>query len=299
MPCLKKAPPEFTGLAAARRRALLRTGAALACLSALPAWAQADEAQPETSPEMGVETGAGMKAEMSVETGPDRPPAAPAAEMAGRADAGASAPESTENRPSDARQSESQESESALPESALPESPAQPASAATLAELRTRREADGSLLLTARVRFALAPALEQALLKGVPLHFMAEAVVLRSRWYWRDRRLAARQCYWRLAYLPLMRRWRVLISSQPLAGVEAPRSETTTARLFDTLDEALDAVQRVSHWRIMNAAHFEPGRRHTLRFHYLLQDEGLPRPLQAAERIEVQRDMDLTPEGAA
>ena len=236
---------------------------------------------------------------MEAETGPDRPPAAPAAEMAGRADAGASTPESTENRPSDAGQSESQESESALPESALPESPAQPASAATLAELRTRREADGSLLLTARVRFALAPALEQALLKGVPLHFMAEAVVLRSRWYWRDRRLAARQCYWRLAYLPLMRRWRVLISSQPLAGVEAPRSETTTARLFDTLDEALDAVQRVSHWRIMNAAHFEPGRRHTLRFHYLLQDEGLPRPLQAAERIEVQRDMDLTPEGAA
>lgn len=287
MPCLKKALPEFTGLAAARRRALLHAGAALACLSALPAWAQADEAQPETSPEMGVETG------------PDRPPAAPAAEMAGRADAGASTPESTENRPSDAGQSESQESESALPESALPESPAQPASAATLAELRTRREADGSLLLTARVRFALAPALEQALLKGVPLHFMAEAVVLRSRWYWRDRRLAARQCYWRLAYLPLMRRWRVLISSQPLAGVEAPRSETTTARLFDTLDEALDAVQRVSHWRIMNAAHFEPGRRHTLRFHYLLQDEGLPRPLQAAERIEVQRDMDLTPEGAA
>lgn len=290
MPCLKKALPEFTGLAAARRRALLRTGAALACLSALPAWAQADEAQPETSPETGVETGAGMEAE----TGPDRPPAAPAAEVAGRAEAGASTPESTENRPSDAGQSESREAESALPES-----PAQPASAATLAELRTRREADGSLLLTARVRFALAPALEQALLKGVPLHFMAEAVVLRSRWYWRDRRLAARQCYWRLAYLPLMRRWRVLISSQPLAGVEAPRSETTTARLFDTLDEALDAVQRVSHWRIMNAAHFEPGRRHTLRFHYLLQDEGLPRPLQAAERIEVQRDMDLTPEGAA
>ena len=207
MPCLKKALPEFTGLAAARRRALLRAGAALACLSALPAWAQADEAQPETSPEMGVETGAGMKAEMSVETGPDRPPAAPAAEVAGRAEAGTSTPESTENRPSDARQSESQESESALPESS-----AQPASAATLAELRTRREADGSLLLTARVRFALAPALEQALLKGVPLHFMAEAVVLRSRWYWRDRRLAARQCYWRLAYLPLMRRWRVLIS---------------------------------------------------------------------------------------
>ena len=290
MPCLKKALPEFTGLAAARRRALLRTGAALACLSALPAWAQADEAQPETSPEMGVETGAGMEAE----TGPDRPPATPAAEMAGRAEAGASTPESTENRPSDAGQSESREAESALPES-----PAQPASTATLAELRTRREADGSLLLTARVRFALAPALEQALLKGVPLHFMAEAVVLRSRWYWRDRRLAARQCYWRLAYLPLMRRWRVLISSQPLAGVEAPRSETTTARLFDTLDEALDAVQRVSHWRIMNAAHFEPGRRHTLRFHYLLQDEGLPRPLQAAERIEVQRDMDLTPEGVA
>ncbi len=299
MLCLKKALPEFTGLAAARRRALLRAGAALTCLSALPSWAQADEAQPETSPEMGVETGAGMEAEMSVEMGPDRPSAAPAAEMTGRADAGASAPESTENRPSDAGQSESQEAESQEAESALPESPAQPASAVTLAELRTRREADGSLLLTARVRFALAPALEQALLKGVPLHFMAEAVVLRSRWYWRDRRLAARQCYWRLAYLPLMRRWRVLISSQPLAGVEAPRSETTTARLFDTLDEALDAVQRVSHWRIMNAAHFEPGRRHTLRFRYLLQDEGLPRPLQAAERIEVQRDMDLTPEGAA
>lgn len=171
--------------------------------------------------------------------------------------------------------------------------------AASLAELRTLREADGGLLLTARVRFALAPALEQALLKGVPLHFMAEAVVLRSRWYWRDRRLAERRHYWRLAYLPLMRRWRVLASDAPLAGVSAPAPDAVASLWFDSLAQALEGVQRLHDWPVMAAAHFEPGRKHTLRFRYLLLGEELPRPLQDAERIEVQRDIDLTLERAA
>ena len=51
-----------------------------------------------------------------------------------------------------------------------------------LAQMATRRADDG-LELTFSTRFELSRAAEDALHKGVPLYFVAEATVLRSRWY--------------------------------------------------------------------------------------------------------------------
>ncbi len=67
---------------------------------------------------------------------------------------------------------------------------------------------DEGLHLSFTARFELPKTVEEALLKGVPLHFVAEATTYRSRWYWRDQRVAHAVRSWRLAYQPLTRRFR-------------------------------------------------------------------------------------------
>ena len=44
---------------------------------------------------------------------------------------------------------------------------------------------DAGLSLDFNIRVALPPVVEDALQRGVPMYFVAEARVLRSRWYWR------------------------------------------------------------------------------------------------------------------
>ncbi|RRD56383.1 DUF4390 domain-containing protein [Comamonadaceae bacterium OH2545_COT-014] len=178
--------------------------------------------------------------------------------------------------------------------------PAAAANAELLA-LRVEQDGDGGVYLSARVRFDLAPAIEQALLKGIPLHFMAEADILRTRRYWMNARVAAEQRYWRLAYQPLTRRWRVNASSEPL---DAPGRQASLAQTFDTLTEALAAVQHISHWRVAETDQIRAGARHTLRFRFLLDTSQLPRALQlgtagqAQWRLAVERRIDLTPEAS-
>src|SRR5262245_15474250 len=72
---------------------------------------------------------------------------------------------------------------------------------------------DEGLHLSFTARFDLPRPVEDALLKGVPLHFVAEANTYRSRWYWRDQRVARAVRSWRLAYQPLTRRYRVTFGS--------------------------------------------------------------------------------------
>jgi hypothetical protein len=54
---------------------------------------------------------------------------------------------------------------------------------AEISLLKLERDAD-SVLLTATVKFELPAAVQDALLKGIPLFFLAEADILRERWYW-------------------------------------------------------------------------------------------------------------------
>jgi hypothetical protein len=71
----------------------------------------------------------------------------------------------------------------------------------------TRAEGAVNLVFSARV--ALPRAVDDALQKGVPLYFVAEATLLRNRWYWRDERVARLSRSWRLAFQPLTGAWRV------------------------------------------------------------------------------------------
>ncbi|MDD2925653.1 DUF4390 domain-containing protein [Rhodoferax sp.] len=136
---------------------------------------------------------------------------------------------------------------------------------------------DDALWLTAQFRFELPVVVEDALLKGIPIYFVAQAELLRERWYWTNRKVASVQRRMRLAYHPLTQRWRLNIGSGDMT--EATQGLTLNLN-FDTLTDAMAAVRRFSRWKIAEAADLEPGAQHIVEFRFALDTSQLPRPLQ-------------------
>lgn len=136
---------------------------------------------------------------------------------------------------------------------------------------------DDALLLTASVKFELSAAVEEALLKGVAMIFVAEADVLRERWYWMNKKVASAERHMRLAYQPLTRRWRLNVGSGVItaAGLGLALNQN-----FETLADALLAVQRLSRWKIADVAELDLEQRHLVEFRFRLDMSQLPRPFQ-------------------
>jgi hypothetical protein len=146
---------------------------------------------------------------------------------------------------------------------AAPAAMAQPS--ADLASIAVQR-VDGALTLDFSVRLRLSRTVEEALQRGVPVYFVAEAELYRSRWYWRDDRIARATRTWRLAYQPLTATWRV--------GVGA------ITRSHATLDDALAAIARSSGWKLADAATLDADSRHYVEFEFRLDQSQLPGPMQ-------------------
>ncbi len=136
---------------------------------------------------------------------------------------------------------------------------------------------EDEVLVSAQVLFELPPAVEEALLKGIPMFFVTEATVLRERWYWYDKKLASVQRQMRLAYQPLTRRWRLNVNAA--AGREAGVGLALNPS-FDTLEDALSAIKRVSRWKIADTADLESGLKYKVNFSFKLDLSQLPRPFQ-------------------
>jgi hypothetical protein len=167
-----------------------------------------------------------------------------------------------------------------------------------LTELRADRR-DTALYLTAQLKLELGPVVEDALLKGLAVHFIAEAEVMRDRWYWYDRKVGAATRYYRLAFQPLTRRWRLNVSSEPISGLGLAGS---ISQNFDTLPEALDVIRRQSGWKVTDVAELDPEARQYLSYRFRLDTSQLPRPFQIAAgnqadwTLSVARQMRLTAE---
>ena len=159
------------------------------------------------------------------------------------------------------------------------------AASAQLTQLRTQ-SADDGIYLSANVGFELPNVVEDALLKGIPMFFVLEVEVLRNRWYWTDQRVAAASRTIRLAYQPLTRRWRVNIGSGIIGSASSLRA--TFNQNYDTLDEALSAVQRVARWKVAEPSDIRPDADHSLVFSFKLDLSQLPRPFQIG--VAGQRD---------
>jgi hypothetical protein len=130
--------------------------------------------------------------------------------------------------------------------------------------LEVQRDAAG-VQLDFAVRFKLSAALDEALHKGVPLHFAAEAAVFRYRWFWRDQLVSRVGRTWRVAWQPLTRTYRV--SFGPLA------------QSHDSLVEALASVSRGARWQIAPPLAADEDR-YYVDFTYRLDTSLLPRPMQ-------------------
>ncbi|MDB5900467.1 MAG: hypothetical protein JWP41_4069 [Ramlibacter sp.] len=174
---------------------------------------------------------------------------------------------------------------------------AQPTSA-EVTQLSVERT-DEAVLLSAAVRFELPQAVDDALAKGIPMYFVIEATIYRDRWYWYDKRVSTAARHMRLAYQPLTRRWRLQVSSAPIGN-----SGLVLGQVFDSRDEALAAVQRVSRWRIADASEVEFDGSYNIDFRFRLDVSQLPRPFQIGAvgqsewTIQAVRSQRLLPEHA-
>lgn len=137
-------------------------------------------------------------------------------------------------------------------------------SGAALATLDVRRLDEG-VEIDFAVQFALSTIVEEALHKGVPLTFVAQAEVYRYRWYWRDERVGRESRSWRLTWQPLTRNYRVALG----AFVQS----------HATLDDALVAISRAVGWRVAPRLPLDEDR-YYVDFSYRLDTSLLPRPMQ-------------------
>jgi hypothetical protein len=143
--------------------------------------------------------------------------------------------------------------------------PAARAQGIELPVLKVARSENG-LTLDFAARPALSRAVEDAMQRGVPLYFVAQAQVYRSRWYWRDERIASASRTWRISYQPLTGNWRVTLGA---FGQNAANAQ-----------EALGMVSRATRWKIAELSDVEPGEKYYVEFSYHLDSSQLPRPMQ-------------------
>jgi hypothetical protein len=128
------------------------------------------------------------------------------------------------------------------------------------------RVEDGEVLLSAQFDVTLTPALEQALHKGIPLYFTVDFDLTRPRWYWVDEKIAQWTVTYRVSYADLTRQYRV--ASGPLS------------QPFDSLDDVLRFVGRVSSRTVAQAGSLAKDARYDAALRMRLDVSQLPKPFQ-------------------
>ena len=136
--------------------------------------------------------------------------------------------------------------------------------AVELVSLQTMRS-DGALTLEFVTQVILPRAVEDALQRGVPVYFMAQATLWRNRWYWRDERIARVSRTWRLAYQPL--------TSTGRGGLGGLNQN------YPPLAEAMATVTRLSQWRLVDLSQIDPDSSYSIDFSWRLDTSQLPSPM--------------------
>jgi hypothetical protein len=127
----------------------------------------------------------------------------------------------------------------------------------------------GDYYLEANFEVGLTPTLEDALNKGLPLHFQFEFELIRPRWYtlyfWNKTVLQQEQQY-RLSYNALTRQYRLSFGA--------------LHQNFDTLNEALLLLGRVRPRFLVSADELSSGKVHEAAIRMQLDVSQLPKPFQ-------------------
>ncbi len=135
------------------------------------------------------------------------------------------------------------------------------------AELRIE---EGEVLLNADFDLSLSATLEEALQRGIPLYFLLEFELSRSRWYWLDEKVSQTTISYRVSYNALTRQYRVAVGS----GLLAPT--------FNTLEEVERYVGRVTSRPVASASAVTKGTRYDAALRLRLDVNQLPKPFQVS-----------------
>ena len=173
-------------------------------------------------------------------------------------------------------------------------------SSGEIVDFRLNQTSSG-LMLSASMRFELPEQVEDALYKGIAMYFVAEAQVIRERWYWSDKVVAQASRHMRLSYQPLTRRWRLNISPVPFTNTGLG---VVLGQNFDSYEDALAAVTRILRWKIAERSEIADDAVHIVHFRFRLDMSQLPRPFQIGAvgrsgwNLLVSRSQRLEPESA-
>lgn len=137
--------------------------------------------------------------------------------------------------------------------------------------------AEGGWSTDADVRVTLSPVLIDALLRGVPLYFVSEVEIYKTRWYWFDRKLFSQARVVRVSYHAVTQQYRVAIGGLHQSAHLA-------------LDDALLAATSLRGWSLGGESESRlsslarelresPGD-HEVRLRVRLDGSQLPKPLQ-------------------
>jgi hypothetical protein len=96
---------------------------------------------------------------------------------------------------------------------------------------------DGGYSLAADFRVNLNPRLEEAVNRGIVLHFAADFELTRSRWYWFDQTVVQRSKTFRLSYHALTRQYRL--------------ASGALHQNFHSLEDALRVLSHLRHWQVV------------------------------------------------
>lgn len=119
-------------------------------------------------------------------------------------------------------------------------------------------------VLDADIDIMLSAPLEDALHKGIPLYFLLEFELVRSRWYWFNDKAVTLQQQYRLSYNALTRQYRV--------GVGAFYQN------FVALSEALQFLSKVRRREELESGALSKGSTYTAGLRLRLDTSQLPRP---------------------
>lgn len=124
--------------------------------------------------------------------------------------------------------------------------------------------AEDSYLLEADIDIILSAPLEDALHKNIPLYFLLEFELVRSRWYWFNDKAVVLGRQFRLSYSALTRQYRV--------GVGAFYQN------FPTLKEALEFMSKVRRREELEPGSLSKGATYSAALRLRLDISQLPRP---------------------
>lgn len=124
--------------------------------------------------------------------------------------------------------------------------------------------ADDHYVLDADIDIVLSAPLEDALNKGIPLYFLLDFELVRSRWYWFNDKVISREQPYRLSFSALTRQYRI--------GVGAFYQN------FPTLAEALQVMSKVRRREDLDAGTLSKGTAYTAGLRLRLDTSQLPKP---------------------